>query len=187
MKNIVTIITSTLSLGVLLLSGCSTTPTHVDTGAIKAHTFSFVNGGTQTKAEFADNRDLTHIMIQQALTDYLVDKGMTKVDSGGDVTVAYLVVIGNNVTTESINKYFGYGRESGALSDKAHKAYTGTSNPNYFEAGTLLVDIIDTKSFELLSRNHVTRPLLRNVSADAREANIREAVYEVMKDLKVAP
>jgi len=178
---------SLIALGAaLILSGCSSTPTHVESGPIKARTFSFV-AGARPQADFADNREQAHIMIQQALTDYLVDKGLTKVPSGGDVTIAYLVVVGNNATTESINTYFGYGRDSSALAGKAHKAYTGNDNPNYFEAGTLLVDIIDTKTFKLLRRNYATRPVLRNVSEDAREANIREAVYEVMKGLEIAP
>jgi hypothetical protein len=170
----------------LLVAGCSSTPTRVDTGAIKARTFNFVNGGVPAKAEFADNREQAHAMIQKALTDYLGDKGMTKVATGGDVTVAYLVVLGNNVSTESINTYFGYGRDAWELQDKAHQAYTSKQTPNYFEAGTLLVDIIDTKSGKLLQRHYATRPVLRNASDAAREANIREAVFEVMKDLQVA-
>lgn len=186
MKHIALTLTSIITLGgLLLLNGCSSTPTHVDTGPIKASTFSFIGGGAAPKADFADNREQAHVMIQQALTDYLKAKGLSRVASGGDVTVAYLVILGNNVTTESINTYFGYGRESSALQDKAHTAYTGSSNPNYFEAGTLLVDIIDSRTFKLLRRDHVTRPVLRNASEEVREANIREAVYAVMKDLKV--
>jgi hypothetical protein len=170
----------------LLVAGCSSTPTNVDTGAIKARTFNFVNGGVPAQAEFADNREQAHAMIQKALTDYLADKGVTKVPAGGDVTVAYLVILGNNVSTESINTYFGYGRDAWELQDKAHKAYTGKETPNYFEAGTLLVDIIDSKSGKLLQRHYATRPVLRNASDAAREANIREAVFEVMQKLHVA-
>ena len=58
-------------------------------------------------------------------------------------------------------------------------------NPNYFEAGTLVVDLIDTKTFKLLQRHHVTRPLLRDATVEVREANIREAVTAVMKNVKV--
>jgi len=168
------------------LAGCSSTPIRVDTGAVHAKSFSFVNGGVPAKAEFADNRKQAHALIQQALTDYLTDKGLTKVTTGGEVTVAYLVILGNNVSTESVNTYFGHGRDAWELQDKAHKAYTGNKTPNYFEAGTLLVDILDSKTGKLLQRHYATRPVLRNASDSAREANIREAVFEVMKDLKVA-
>lgn len=181
------ILTSAFALvGALLFAGCSSTPTEVDSGALKAKTFSFVGGGVPPKAEFADNREQAHALIQKALTDSLTEKGLAGVPTGGDVTVAYLVVVGNNVATESINTYFGYGRDASGLEGKAHKAYTGNDNPNYFEAGTLVVDLIDTKTFKLLGRHHVTRPLLRNATEEVREANIREAVSAVMKDVKVA-
>jgi len=186
MKTTPLILVSIISFGGLLLfTGCSSTPDRVDRGPIKARTFSFVHRGTPPRAEFADNREQAHALIQQDLTDNLAAKGVTKVDSGGDITVAYLVILGNNATTESINKYFGYGRDSSALHEKAHDAYTKSDNPNYFEAGTLLVDIIDSKSFELLRRAHVTRPVLRNASAEIRAANIKEAVDAVMKDLRI--
>jgi len=170
-----------------MLAGCSSTPTRVDKGTVKAKTFNFVNGGVPPRADFADNRTQAHELIQKAISDYLTDKGMTKVAAGGDVTVAYLVILGNNVAVETINTYFGYGRDSSGLSDEAVKAYTGKNDPNYFEAGTLLVDIIDNKDYKLLQRHYATRPLLRNPSAEARAVNIREAVYEVMKNINVAP
>lgn len=179
------ILTSFFALaGALLLAGCST-PTEVDSGAIKGKTFSFVGGGVPAKADFADNREQAHSQLQKAMTDSLAEKGLTKVPTGGDVTVAYLVVLGNNVATEAINTYFGYGRDASGLEDKAHKAYTGNNNPNYFEAGTLVVDFIDTKSFKLLQRHHVTRPVLRDATAEVREANLREAVTAVMKNVNV--
>ena len=44
--------------------------------------------------------------------------------------MAYLVILGNNASTESINTYFGYGRDAEALHDKAQDAYTSSKNPN---------------------------------------------------------
>ena len=105
---------------------------------------------------------------------------------GGDVTVTYLVIVGNNTTTESISTYFGYSEDSSALHDKAHVAYTNTKNPNFFEAGTLLIDIIDSKSFKLLKRAYATRPLLRDLPPDAEAARIQEVVDEILSSLRVA-
>ena len=186
MKQIRILASALVLVGALILVGCSSTPTEVDKGALKAKTVNFGEGGVPPKAEFADNREQSHALIQKALTDYLTEKGLTKGPSGGDVTVAYLIILGNNASTESINTYFGYGRDASALQDKAHKAYTGNDNPNYFEAGTLVVDIIDTKTFKLLERHHATRPVLRDASAEVREANIRDVVTAVMKDVHVA-
>ena len=80
----------------LLIAGCSSTPTRADKGPIKARTFSFINGGVPPAAEFADKREAIHKTIQDAITQNLAAKGVSKVASGGDVTVAYLVILGNN-------------------------------------------------------------------------------------------
>ena len=125
-------------------------------------------------------------MIQESITRDLTSKGLSKVASGGDVTVAYLVIVGNNVSTEAISTYFGYGRDTGVLHDKAQDAYTNSKKPDYFEAGTLLIDIINGKSFKLLSRSYVVRPLLRDPSAEVRAERIQEAVDEALKDVRIA-
>jgi hypothetical protein len=175
----------TLTLGALLVAGC-TTPTRVDTGPIHATTFSFINGGSDTAPAFADKREQVHIMIQDAISRDLEGKGLKKVASGGDVMVPYLVIVGNDVSTAAIDTYFGAGRDADALHDKAFDAYTNSKNPNYFEAGTLLIDIIDGKTYQLLKRSYVVRPLLRDATAEVRAANIQEAVDAVLKDVRIA-
>ena len=170
----------------LLITGCSSTPKRVDHGPVKAHTFSFVKGGTTPAAAAAAAREAVHLLFQDAITQDLAGKGLQKVATGGDVTVAYLIIVGNNATTESINTYFGAGRDASGLSDKAHEAYTENKNPNYFEAGTLVVDILDSKTYEVLYRNYGVRPVLRNPTAATRAASIQEAVKEILSNLRLA-
>jgi len=177
----------TLNVAALLFTGCSSTPTNVNTGPIRATSFSFIAGGTRTAPAFADNREQIHAIIQDSISRNLASKGLTKVSSGSDVIVAYLIIVGNNATTEAISTYFGYGRDAAALLDKAQDAYSSNKNPNYFEAGTLLVDIIDAKTYKLLKRSYVARPLLRNPSAEVRAERIQEAVDAVLKDVRIAP
>jgi hypothetical protein len=176
-----------LAAGAITLAGCSSTPTKVDTGPVRARTFSFVQPGPKASPAYADNRQAVHAMIQDAITQHLAAKGVTRVASGGDVTVAYLVIAGNNATTTSINDYFGYGSDATALSEKAHEAYTGSKNPNYFEAGTLVIDLVEPKTFKLLKRGYATRPILRDLPADARAARLREVVDEILRDLRFKP
>lgn len=172
--------------GLFLVAGCSSTPTRVDTGPIKAETFSFVPKRPTQDESFADKREAVHALIKQAIGDDLSARGLKQVENNGDVLIAYLVIVGNNATTESINTYF-YGTDANALLHKAHEAYTGPDTPFYFESGTLLVDIIDGKTHELLWRSYVTRPLLRDATADVRAANIQEAVNALLKKLKITP
>src|SRR5262245_52963164 len=128
----------TLAAAVLVLAGCSSTPTKVDTGPIHARTFNFVVNIAKPTPGYADNRAIIHPMVQGAITKNLSARGINPVATGGDVTVAYLIITGNNGSTASINDYFGYGEDATALHDKAFKAYTESKNPNYFEAGTLV-------------------------------------------------
>src|SRR5215831_13131261 len=88
-------------------TGCSSVKTHVDAGAIKARTFSFLRTGSRQPSAAVDNSAQAHALIQQALVNNLAAKGISKVPSGGDVTVAYLLIVGNNVGTASLNEYFG--------------------------------------------------------------------------------
>jgi hypothetical protein len=176
----------TLTAGLLALAGCSSTPARVDTGSIHARTFSFVSRSAKPAPAYADNREAVHPLIQGAIAKNLAGRGISQVASGGDVTVTYLVIVGNNASTMSINDYFGYSEDATALHDKAHAAYTGSKNPNYFEAGTLVIDIIDSKGFKLLKRGYATRPILRNLPDDARAARIQEVVDEILRDLRIA-
>jgi hypothetical protein len=176
----------TLTAGILTLAGCSSTPAKVDSGTVHARTFNFVSRSGKPAPAYADNRQAIHSMIQGAIAKNLAGRGVSQVPSGGDVTVAYLIIAGNNASTTSINDYFGYGEDASALLDKAHTASTGSKNPNYFEAGTLVIDIIDSKSFKLLKRGYATRPVLRNLPDDARAARIQEVVDEILRDLRIA-
>jgi hypothetical protein len=180
MKNSFLII---LNLAALLAAGCSSTPTKVNTGPIPAATYSFIAGGAQP--DFADSREQMHAVIQESISRNLAGKGLNKMAAGGDVIVAYLVILGNNASTEAISTYFGYGRGASALHDKAQDAYSRSKNPNYFEAGTLLIDIIDSRTYKLLKRSYVVRSLLRNPSAEVRAERIQEAVDAVLKDVRI--
>jgi len=172
------------SLATLLFAGCSTTPTRVDKGPIKANSFSFVNPGG-APPDYADQRAEVHKLIQDAITTDLARLGVTRVASGGDVTVAYLVIVGNNASTTAINDYFGYGRDGAELGELAHEKYIQSKNPNYFEAGTIIIDVIDAHTNRLLRRHYATRPVLANPSNEVRAARIQQAVDEALQGLRI--
>ena len=174
-----------LTAGVLALVGCSSTK--VDSGPIRARTFNYINTGVKPAPAYANKEKVVHNLIQEAITQNLAQRGVSHVAAGGDVTVAYLIITGNNASTTSLNEYFGYGEDASALQEKAHKAYTSSKNPNYFEAGTLVIDVIDSKSYKLLKRGYATRPTLRNLPPEDRAARIQGAVDEILQDLHLAP
>jgi Domain of unknown function (DUF4136) len=170
----------------LLIAGCSSTPTHLDKGAIKAHTFNFINGGIALTPPATEKRDAVHQQIQAAIIKNLAAKGLTRTDGAGDVIVAYMVILGNNVSTEAVTTYFGSGRDADALHDKAQAAYTTNANPNHFEAGTLLIDVIDAKTYELLYREFAVRPIQGDATTEERAGHIQAAVDAALAKVRVA-
>ena len=176
-----------LTLVVLPLSASAKAPAKVNRGVIHARTFNFATPSSKPAPDFVDDTAAVHAMIQKAITKNLAARGVTRVSTGGDVTVPYLVITGNNVSTRAIRAYFGYSDDVDDLHDRAQKAYTRTKNPNHFEAGTLLIDIVDGRNFKLMKRGHVTRASMRNLSAGAKAARIQEAVDEILRDVRIEP
>jgi hypothetical protein len=171
----------------LVAAGCSSVKTQVDTGPITARTFCFINTGSRELPSYADKRTQVHGMIQEAITKNLAAKGVNAVKSGGDLIVAYLVIAGNNVTTTSLNEYFGYGTDSTELVDKVHKeqAIKGGSR-DYFEAGTLVIDFINPQTSKVLKRASVQAPILRNLAPDVRQARLQSLVDQALSDLRIS-
>jgi len=186
MKNSSLLCTS-LAAAALAFAGCSSVETRVDTGPIRARSFSFIKISAETPT-FANNVAAIHAMVQDAITRTLAGKGVTRLPAGGDVTVAYLIIAGNNASTTSLNEYFGYGDEATALVDKVHKEET-TENErrDYFEAGTLVVDVIDPRTNKLLWRGSLQRDILRNATPEVRAARIQQVVQGVLASLRISP
>ncbi len=180
------ILSCLLAAGVVLLAGCSSTSTKLNTGTVHASTFSFVTGRPMPP-DYAEKREQIHRLVQSAITTNLTAKGISRVPAGGDVFLAYLIILGDNVATTDVNDYFGYGRDSDALLDKAHqKGAIDSKNPNPFLAGTLVIDVIDAKTYKLLYRNYVARQVLRNIPETERDERIQSAVDQALAGLKVA-
>ncbi len=174
-------------MGAFVLAGCLSAPTSVNAGTIQARTFSYINPGSKPAPDYADNHKALHATIQRAITKNLEARGVKRVEANGNVTVAYLVITGNNVSTTTLREYFGYRDDGDKLHERAQKIYTGSKNPNHFEAGTLVIDFIDGKTFKLLKRGYATRSLLRNASASGRAALIQSVVDEILRDVRIAP
>lgn len=170
----------------VLLAGCSSTSTQVDHGPIAAKTFSFVNRAGRPAPTYSDNRQMAHELIQEAITKNLAARGVSRVETGGDLTVGYLLIVGNNASTASINEHFGYGSDAAALQEKAQTAYAKNKSPSYFEAGTLVIDLTDSQTYKLLKRGYASRPLLRDLSADARAERVQGVVDEILRDVRFA-
>lgn len=176
-----------LFVALLALAGCSSVSTKVDTGPIHARTFAFMGTGPRPVPVYADKRDEVHAAIHEAITKNLTAKGLQKVTSDPDLVVAYLVIAGNNATTTSLDDYFGYSSDTAALVDQVHKEQAVRGNDRgYFEAGTLVIDILDAKTSKLRKRATVQAQILRNLPLEAREARLQGLVDQALSGLQIS-
>ncbi len=170
-----------------LVAGCSSVKPQVDEGAIKARSFSFFDPGPRQLPAYAEERKEAHLMVQQAIMKTMAAKGVSYVPKGGDVTVAYLIIVGNNGSTTSLNGYFGYSEDSDALLKKVHAEQTGSDSRGYFEAGTLVIDLVNPASSKLLQRRSAQAQLVRNLPLETRSARVQSLVEQMLKDVPITP
>ncbi len=169
-----------------LLAGCSSVKTHVNKGPVRARTFSFLNTGADRVPDYAETRKEAHALVQKALMTNLAARGLTYVPSGGDITVAYLIIVGNNGTTTSLNSYFGYTPDSDAFVEKVHSEQTTSGARGYFEAGTLVIDLLNPATSKLLQRRSVQAQILRNLPLEKRSARIQSLVDQALRDVPIS-
>ena len=62
-----------------------------------------------------------------------------------------------------------------------------SANPNHFEAGVLLVDLIDPVTFKLLKRNYAARTILPEATPEQQQKRMDEAVAEILNNLVIQP
>src|SRR3954453_9651663 len=94
-------------LGLLVGGNCFAVSTKVNRGTIHARSFNFVSRTGKPDTNISDNREAVHKLIQSAITKNLAARGVKRVNGGGDINVRYLLIKGNNASTEAIRDYFG--------------------------------------------------------------------------------
>lgn len=179
----------------MILAGCSSVPTRVNEGRIRAKTFNFMKPkGTEVAAESVNVAE-AHAMIQKAITGSLAAKGVARVDDGGDIIVGYLLVIASNKAVMAIGDYFGYGAVPAELMEKAQDASmdirddpdkSRVRDPKTYKACALVVDVIDSGTLTLQYRNFAYRELLCNATMEVRAKRVGEVVDEIFRDLLIA-
>lgn len=176
-----------LAMGVLALTGCATTPTRVDTGPVKAHTFNFFNARADNAPPMSAKEAEIHGLIQAAIVEELAAKGLTKVEKDGDVAVAYMIIVSDGGKTMSYNDFYGYGEGPDRLQAKAHEAFAiENKNRTQYDAGTLVVDVANFRQYEVYWRNFVWSPIMKDLPVENRKERLKGFVHEVLKPLRVA-
>ena len=124
-------------------------------------------------------------MVQDAITQTLTAKGLTRATGRGEVEVGYLIIVADNASTAAYDENFGYGADATDLAELAHKHVAKSNRRDYFEVGALVIDLMDASSGRLLHRSYVHAEVL-DLPADQRATRIHRLVDSCLGSLRVA-
>jgi hypothetical protein len=157
---------------VLLAAGCSTLSISTDfdktTDFSKYKTFTWKDTGDRIDSIWARR-------IQGVFTEALVARGLTQVDTGGDLWVAAHPRISQDTQINTFNTGWGYGWGWNGRSGMA------TTTVTQIPVGTLMIDLVDAQRKELVWRG-VARDTINtnpNRTAEDRERTLRNVAAEM--------
>lgn len=166
-----------------VLASCSSSKVAMPKGSSKGfHSVRLVRTtpSTDTRNFDADRKKVNDV-IQKAMAAEFTAKGIAVNDGQADLIAAYLIVLQNNAATTTINDYFGSGRNADAIAMAAHEAWVNKGNRvDSFEAGTLVVDLIDAKTNKLVYRNYSRRDIHDNLPESQRRQRVNQMVAEAL-------
>lgn len=98
-------------------------------------------------------------------------------NQGSQLVVAFMLIRQDLVTTAANSDYFGAGRDASEIFDEAHRrGVIKNTRFEEFEAGAIVVDILDAKSNKLIYRDFAKRDIDASATAAQRKQRINTAV-----------
>ena len=169
-----------LALIAAFVCGCSSVdmPKGTDKGYESAR---FVKASSATLPYGLEDSPVVNGMVQDAIATQFRGKGFTFGGPSADLIVAYMLIRQTNSSTAMNADHFGHGRDVDAIVGRAHdKGVIKNKSPDEFEAGAVVIDILDARSNELVYRNFAKREVIDVVSDEARRQRIDGAVREAL-------
>src|ERR1700680_2642065 len=154
--------------GVVLLFASASFAQQVKTDYDRSADFSHYKTYSWEKVQTQD--PLWVDRIKQAVNGALTAKGLTPVDSGGDVSIVAIEMTKNQQNLNTFYDGFGGGwRWGGGFGD-------ATTTVNNYKVGTLVVDLFDTKTKTVIWRGSSSDTL-----SDKSDKNIKSLDKGVQK------
>jgi len=163
-------------MGLMLLFAAQSWATQVKTDYDRNANFGQYKTYSWEKVKTKDPLDVDR--IKSAVNSALTAKGWTQVDSGGDVSVVAMEMTRNQQTLNTFYDGFGGGwrwRGFGGLGE-------ATTTTETYQVGTLVVDLFDAKTKQLIWRGNSSDTLSNNSNK-----NIQNLDKDVEKMFKQFP
>ncbi len=129
------------------------------------------------------NNDLIATRVMNAVDETLAASGYTKVRRGADFLIGWHASLEGKADVTTMNNYYGYGwgrwrRGVVVVQDTQVREY---------DEGTLIIDIVDAASNELVWRGSAQARVDEGASSEQRSERIRNAVQKLLEGFPPQP
>ncbi len=123
--------------------------------------------------------------VEQTVDRYLLARGYKKVETGAnpDFLIGWHGAIHNALKAETVDDYYGY-PWGGPFTDPFYAGGAVTLPETYlreYEQGSLILDVVDPESKQLVWRGTAQAELDENANAEKQQKKLDEAVTDLLK------
>ncbi len=166
-----------------------TSNTDKDIDISKSKTYSFY-GWTEVN----DMVDIDKKAIEKAFAQELAQRGLTYVETGGDIIISLFIVVDKNTTTNRYNTYYGHGpygfyQPSWGWGMGYGYGYGGGApyagvpyKENLYYKGTLVCDVFDNSTKKLAWQGVITKAINTD---NKKKSNTQKLASRVMKTFPI--
>ena len=168
-----------LCLGIVLLSGCSTTRIDQPKGSSAGYsTFRLYQHNPNHVPDFTNREDRVNEYLQSTLRDEFKAQGLKESEENAELIVSFLLIVQDTAVTTAISDY--YINSGSDILSEAHRRMGKKNRPGGYEAGAIIVDIIDKDSGDLIYRDFAKREVLDYLTPAEKEKRTKEAAVEAV-------
>ena len=119
--------------------------------------------------------------VESAISDELLRRGFRlAISQEPTFLVAYHLALDDKLDLEIVNDYYGYAYQGNYGSTWGPAVQNQAAIPREYQQGTLVVDVLDAVSKQLVWRGTVEAEVYPNLDAKKREERIRDAARQVL-------
>lgn len=181
-------IKATLALGLLSLVACSGLPVSTDYDPSRnlqsLKTFAWLKPNKKLIVDPLVDNDLMDRRIKQSVERQLYQQGYTKAngDEGADFFVSYYVGAEDKLSVSSFRSSFGYAPcWRGCFGSRRGFGFDSDVNVRQYKQGTIMVDIINPSTMELMWRGIAAKRLVGG-TPEERDEYVDEIVTAIVEE-----
>ena len=171
---------------VALLVGCGSIKVRSDFDEFVSfreyRTYSWTESQSESRGDPALNSPLTGRRVQNAVDSELIRRGYRRIDAGSpDFYIAYSVVSTRRTDITSTGDPYGHRYYMGYRSSRYHGMGVDVQTNHWIES-TIVLDVIDASTNEVVWRGWATSDLDANPSPDRVSYYVERAVEKILDE-----